>query len=60
MDKKECRKFFEEWLRAYADHLHLVRQGHTADLIRPAASKPPTAEKAIHSTVTPVQKSTNA
>lgn len=60
MDKKECRKYFEEWLRVYADHLHLVRQGHTADLVRPDASKLPAAEKATHDEVTPLQKSTHA
>jgi hypothetical protein len=41
MDRKECDKFFEEWLRAYADHLHLVRQGSRLDLVRPAEPETP-------------------
>lgn len=41
MDKNQTRKFFEDWLRAYADHLHLVRQGPRIDLATPNAAKPP-------------------
>jgi hypothetical protein len=41
MDRKECDKFFEEWLRAYAEHLHLVRQGPRLDLLQPAEPKTP-------------------
>jgi hypothetical protein len=41
MDRKECDKFFEEWLRAYAEHLHLVRQGPRLDLLQPAEPKAP-------------------
>lgn len=41
MEKKECRKYFEDWLSAYANHLHMVRQGTAHDLVHPDASKPP-------------------
>ena len=41
MDKKERAKYFEDWLSAYANHLHTVRQGKVDDLVRPDASKPP-------------------
>ena len=60
MEKKECLTFFEDWLRAYADHLHLVRQGLAADLLRPDVSKPPISEKTNEGKVIPMRKSTNA
>lgn len=40
MDKTDRRQFFADWLRAYADHLHLVRQGPRLDLVTPEATKP--------------------
>jgi len=58
MDKKESRKFFEDWLRAYADHLHLVRQGHSPDLVRPAAVKPAVSVKTGTEVISPARKST--
>lgn len=44
-EQKECRKFFEDWLQAYAEHLHLVRQGRQLDLVQPDVCKPPVAVK---------------
>lgn len=57
MEKSERLRFFEEWLRAYADHLHLVRQGTRVDLVQPADSKPPISAK---SGVVPQRKTTNS
>ena len=41
MNQKDPRKYFDEWLTAYSDHLHLVRQGTCVDLTQPTAVKPP-------------------
>lgn len=56
MEKNERLKFFEEWLRAYADHLHLVRQGTRVDLVQPADSKPPLSAQ---SGIVALQRKTN-
>lgn len=58
MDKQESRKFFENWLRAYTDHLHLVRQGPSADLVRPDAANPPAPATAGAEIISPARKST--
>jgi hypothetical protein len=59
MDKDESCKFFENWLRAYADHLHLVRQGHRVDLVTPDAAKPPVSATKIADISVPSRKSTS-
>ena len=41
MNQKDPRTCFEEWLTAYRDHLHMVRQGTCIDLTQPTAAKPP-------------------
>lgn len=41
MNQKDLRTCFEEWLTAYRDHLHTVRQGTCVDLTQPKAAKPP-------------------
>ncbi|HKD14992.1 MAG TPA: hypothetical protein VKE71_10635 [Candidatus Angelobacter sp.] len=41
MNKKDPRKYFDEWLTAYSDHLHMVRQGRCIDLAQPESPKPP-------------------
>jgi hypothetical protein len=42
MNQKEREKIFADWLSAYADRLHMVRQGKGIDLARPDCStKPP-------------------
>jgi hypothetical protein len=41
MDRKDPCTFFEQWLNAYSDHLHMVRQGQGIDLVAPQESKPP-------------------
>ena len=43
MNKKDPRKYFDEWLAAYSDHLHMVRQGRCIDLVQPQSPKPPIA-----------------
>lgn len=58
MDKCESRKFFEVWLRAYSDHLHLVKQGNRVDLIMPDAAKPPVSATKIDASL-PNRKPTN-
>jgi hypothetical protein len=60
MDKTECRQFFEDWLRAYADHLHLVRQGPRIDLISPDAAKPPVSATNMADTSIAKRKSTSS
>jgi hypothetical protein len=60
MNKKESRKFFEDWLSAYADHLHLVRQGARIDLVRPDASKHPHPADKRTGGNSPKHKPTNA
>lgn len=41
MDKKERAKHFEDWLSAYTNHLHMVRQGTAHNVVHPDPSKPP-------------------
>lgn len=45
MNKDDRDKFFEQWLRAYADHLHVVRHGTRLDLIQHTDSKAPLPAK---------------
>jgi hypothetical protein len=44
MDRKDPQKFFDEWLNAYSDHLHMIRQGMHVDIVEPKkkSSLPPT------------------
>ena len=41
MNENDCRKYFEEWLTAYSDHLHMVRQGTGIDAVQPNAAQSP-------------------
>ena len=38
MNQKEREKIFADWLSAYANHLHMVRQGKGIDLVQPDCS----------------------
>jgi hypothetical protein len=40
MNEKDCRTYFEEWLTAYSDHLHLVRQSKGVALTQPQTATP--------------------
>ena len=61
MDQKERGKIFADWLSAYANHLHIIRQGKGIDLVRPDASTqtPLPADKSAGGTSTK-RKSKNA
>ena len=59
MDKSERRQFFEDWLRAYSDHLHLVRQGPRIDLVCPDTAKPPVSTAKMADASVPKRKSSN-
>lgn len=41
MDCKDPQKFFDEWLTAYSDRLHLIRKGMHVDMVEPKENKPP-------------------
>jgi hypothetical protein len=59
MNKKEREKFFEEWLRAYTDHLHLLGQGPRVDLVKAPDSAPPVSVTESGATL-PHSKPTNS
>jgi hypothetical protein len=40
MNQKDPRTYFDEWLTAYSDHLHMVRQGAGVDFVQPTAPTP--------------------
>ena len=42
---KDPQKFFEEWLTAYSDRLHMIRQGMRIDFVEPKENKPPVPAK---------------
>jgi hypothetical protein len=41
MDEKDPCTFFDQWLTAYSDRLHRVRQGMHIDIVTPQETKPP-------------------
>jgi hypothetical protein len=41
MNKQERDRFFENWLRAYVEHLQSLRQGAHPRLVQLSNSKPP-------------------
>lgn len=40
MDRKDPHKFFDEWLTAYSDRLHMIRQGMHIDIVEPKENSP--------------------
>lgn len=43
MNPTDPQSFFDKWLTAYCDKLHLIKRGSPVDLVQPDASKPPLA-----------------
>lgn len=41
MNPTDPQSFFDKWLTAYCDKLHLIRRSSPVDLIQPDATKPP-------------------
>jgi hypothetical protein len=41
MNKQERDRFFEDWLRAYVEHLQSLRQGVRPRLVQVSNPKPP-------------------
>ncbi|HEY6248923.1 MAG TPA: hypothetical protein VI685_03120 [Candidatus Angelobacter sp.] len=41
MNPTDPQTFFDKWLSAYSDRLHVVRRGSPIDLAQPEAPKPP-------------------
>ncbi|HEY6348921.1 MAG TPA: hypothetical protein VI636_05880 [Candidatus Angelobacter sp.] len=41
MNPTDPQSFFDKWLTAYSQHLHIVRHGSKVDLVQADASKPP-------------------
>lgn len=41
MNPTDPQSFFDKWLTAYCDKLHLIRRSSPVDLVQPDASKPP-------------------
>jgi len=60
MNQKDSRTYFEEWLSAYCDHLHIVRKATQVDEVQPATSKPPLAVSAEKNTEAPAQRKPSA
>jgi hypothetical protein len=42
---KDPQKFFEEWLTAYSDRLHMIRQGMRIEFVEPKENQPPVPAK---------------
>ena len=60
MNPTDPQSFFDKWLTAYCDKLHLIRRTSAVDLVQPDASKPPLAvssEKAGDMPVAPRKSS---
>jgi len=56
MNQKDSRTYFEEWLSAYCDHLHIVRQSTQVDVVKPTPSQPPLAVSTEKNTDAPAQR----
>lgn len=41
MNPTDPQSFFDRWLTAYCDKLHLVRRSSPVDLVQPESPKPP-------------------
>jgi hypothetical protein len=62
MNPTAPQSFFDKWLTAYCDKLHLIRRSSPVDLVQPDAPKPPLAvstEKSGETTPT-IQKPNSA
>lgn len=48
MNPTDPQSFFDKWLSAYCDKLHLIRRSSPVDVVQPESPKPPlsvTADK---------------
>lgn len=41
MNPTDPQTFFDRWLTAYCDKLHLIRRSSSVDLVQPESPKPP-------------------
>lgn len=41
MNPPDPQTFFDRWLTAYCDKLHLIRRSSPVDLVQPESPKPP-------------------
>jgi hypothetical protein len=61
MNRKDPCTFFDEWLTAYSDRLHMVRQGMKIDFVSPKENKPlPASSKKTAKLPAHNHKSSNA